>query len=340
MSVFARPVSVIIPAHNEEAVIGRCLRRLLVGAEDGELEVVVVCNGCSDSTAKVARAAAPQATIIGIPVASKVAALNAGDERANYFPRFYVDADVELPIASLRLTAQALSRPGVLCAAPSPFFALDARPWAVRAFYEVFQRTPYLVEGMVGTGVYALSDEGRRRFGSFPDLTADDQFVHQLFDRSQRSSVPGAHFVVHTPYKLGGLLRMRVRAYRGNHELARSGSARVAPPPTGLKRALALCLRPSFAPAAVVYLSVNLAARALARQAAPKRWERDESARSRADPGRHRERRAVPVARRRNGPCLLRDEPLPEAVAHLRHARSPGRAGGGAAGRDRFRAPG
>src|SRR5262245_50140774 len=37
----AMPVSVVIPAHDEEAVLGRCLDALLGGAAPGELDVVV-----------------------------------------------------------------------------------------------------------------------------------------------------------------------------------------------------------------------------------------------------------------------------------------------------------
>ena len=46
--------SVVIAAHNEEALLGRCLDALLSDAEPGEFEVVVVPNGCTDSTARVA----------------------------------------------------------------------------------------------------------------------------------------------------------------------------------------------------------------------------------------------------------------------------------------------
>ena len=49
------PPNIIIPAHNEEASIGRCLSALLSGSHPGEFEIIVVCNGCSDGTANVAR---------------------------------------------------------------------------------------------------------------------------------------------------------------------------------------------------------------------------------------------------------------------------------------------
>ena len=286
--------SVVIPAHNEEPVIGRCLSTLVAGAPPGELEVLVVCNGCHDRTAEVARRSAPGATVLEIPVASKVAALNAGDKYATHFPRFYLDADVELTYPALKSVAEALADEGIACAAPKPLFELQRRPWAVRAFYQVLQGVPYFSQDMVGTGVYALSKEGRRRFGEFPELIADDQFVQQLFDRRERRSVAGARFIVHPPANLRGVLAMRARAYRGNRELARSGLARSQPPPSGLRSVLRRAALPAQAPAAAVYAGVNLVAKGLAYGRPSSAWERDESARliaagetgGRAAPGR------------------------------------------------------
>ena len=112
--------SVVIPAHNEEAVIGRCLSSLMDGAPPEELEVLVVCNGCDDRTADVARRSAPNATVLEIPVASKVEALNVGDEHATHFPRFYVDADVELSYPALVSVARALTEEGCRVLRPGP----------------------------------------------------------------------------------------------------------------------------------------------------------------------------------------------------------------------------
>ena len=46
--------SVVIAAHNEEAVIGRTLDALLASAAGHSLEVVVSANGCTDQTVAVA----------------------------------------------------------------------------------------------------------------------------------------------------------------------------------------------------------------------------------------------------------------------------------------------
>ena len=76
-------------------MIGRLLGPLVSLGPDG-LDVIVVANGCTDDTAKVAASFGPAVRVLSIPVASKREALVAGDRAARSFPRVYVDADVEL----------------------------------------------------------------------------------------------------------------------------------------------------------------------------------------------------------------------------------------------------
>ena len=69
----ARPLgSVIVPAHDEAAVIARCLGALLEEVAPGTLDVVVACNGCTDATAAVAREWAPLVRVLELPVAENV----------------------------------------------------------------------------------------------------------------------------------------------------------------------------------------------------------------------------------------------------------------------------
>lgn len=51
-----KSISVIIPAHNEEKYVARCIRSVKAAAKQygGEVEIIVVCNRCTDRTAEIA----------------------------------------------------------------------------------------------------------------------------------------------------------------------------------------------------------------------------------------------------------------------------------------------
>ena len=97
-----RPLaSVVIPAHDEARSIQRCLMSLRVGIDTSALDVVVVCNGCTDDTARRARESWPGARVLELPVPSKAAAVRAGNAATDVFPRVHLDADVRLTGADL-----------------------------------------------------------------------------------------------------------------------------------------------------------------------------------------------------------------------------------------------
>lgn len=60
------PLTVLVPAHNEEALIGRCVRGLLASAEAG-VEVLVVAHNCTDATAEEAQAAGARVLMLNDP---------------------------------------------------------------------------------------------------------------------------------------------------------------------------------------------------------------------------------------------------------------------------------
>jgi len=163
-------ISVIIPAHNEGSVIARTLQAMTDGAEPGELDVIVVCNGCSDNTSAVARRFGAPVRVVETDVASKTHALNLGDETAKGFPRIYVDADVVISVATIRTLARGLETGNVLAVAPIPNFDLAECSWAVRACYEIRSLLPSAQEGVGGSGVYALSGLVGSAFGTFRRL--------------------------------------------------------------------------------------------------------------------------------------------------------------------------
>ena len=278
-------ISIVIPAHNEVSVIRRCLSALTGGAREGELEVIVACNGCTDGTADAARAFGPPVRVVETQRASKIAALNLGDEHAGGFPRFYLDADIDLTPTDVRAVAAALGEGGALAAAPKAVVDYSGSSWWVRAFYEIWLRLPYHREGMIGSGVYALSEAGRARFGAFPEIIADDGYVRSLFAPGERVTVESCTFTIRAPLTLGGLIKVKTRSRLGLMELRRRFPEQAG---TDRKRwgpSLARIARtPRLWPCAVAYAGVVLITRSRARKQLANlseyRWERDESSRS------------------------------------------------------------
>ncbi len=210
---------IIIPAHNEENVIGRCLNSLLNGAKSGTFEIIVVCNGCSDRTAEIVASFGELITLIETSVASKTNALNLGDHAAATFPRFYQDADVVITPDAVKDVADLLERGSFLAASPKMKMNYGRSSWAVRSYYDIWQKLPYVREGMIGTGVYGLSREGRARFDKFPDIIADDGYVRALFTSAERGCVTTAASVVRAPLNIKNLIKIKTRSRMGQYQL-------------------------------------------------------------------------------------------------------------------------
>ncbi|WP_267276975.1 WecB/TagA/CpsF family glycosyltransferase [Arthrobacter sp. CDRTa11] len=215
--------AVIIPAHNEAAVIGRTLECLapFLGLKD--LEVVVACNGCTDETAAVA-SSFPGVKVLSIPEASKVAALNAADNVATRWPRLYLDADIDIPESAISTLFECLDGDGLLAARPTSRYVTDGASFTVRCYYRARQRIPSTQEGLWGAGSYALTEEGHRRLGTFPEVTADDFYVDGLFKEGEKRVIPTEPVRVRTPQTGRSLLATLRRVYRGNTQLDRRGT--------------------------------------------------------------------------------------------------------------------
>lgn len=212
-------ISVVIAAHDEEQVLGRCLSTLLRGAEPGEIDVVVVCNGCSDATAEIAGSFGPPVTAVSTPIASKTKALNIGDGHVAGFPRFYLDADAELTIGAVRTIAAALDRGDTQAASPGLRVDVSGSSPLVRAYYRFWSALPSVRDDIVGRGAYALSEAGRSRFTTFPDVIADDHFVRTIIPITARRTLPDCQSIVKAPETMRALVRRSVRVQSGNRQV-------------------------------------------------------------------------------------------------------------------------
>jgi glycosyltransferase involved in cell wall biosynthesis len=86
-------ISFIVPAHNEEVWVGRCVSAIRNGAQSlGELhEIIVVDDASSDATASIARQQGAQ--VVRVEHRQIAATRNAGAQQAHGDILFFVDAD-------------------------------------------------------------------------------------------------------------------------------------------------------------------------------------------------------------------------------------------------------
>jgi len=255
-------ISIVVPAHNEGSVIARALGAWVSNPGSDGMDVVVVCNGCTDNTAEIARRFGPTARVIESEVASKTHALNLGDQISRAFPRIYADADIVITVDAIRALTRRLERGDVLAVAPTPDITLTGCSWLVRKYYDIRSRLPSSREGIGGSGVYALSEEGRKRFTRFPDLIADDMYVRLQFKPEERETLPSARSIVFAPRTISQLIAVRTRAHTGIFELAHYfPELRVNKAETNHRTLIALFKEPRLWSGLLIYCCVNILAR-------------------------------------------------------------------------------
>jgi glycosyltransferase involved in cell wall biosynthesis len=262
-------ISVVIPASNEAAWIGRCLAALLAqDAAAGRVQILVAANACTDRTEAIVQSLVPRAAERGwelscsaSPEPGKIAALNRAEALVRGGIRLYLDADVICEPALLGQIRQALDRPqptyatGRLAVAP-------ARSWVTRRYAEIWTRLPFVAGGTVGAGLFAVNAAGRARWDAFPPVISDDTFVRLNFAPQERIEVPARY---HWPMVEGwrNLVRVRRRQDAGVAEIRRLyphllGNEAKARPGTALLLRLAAAVPAGFAVYSAVALAVRL----------------------------------------------------------------------------------
>lgn len=280
-------LSVIIPAHDEERRIGRLLAALTAPATGAEsnspMDIIVVCNGCTDDTARVARAFGDGVRVAEIPEASKSLGMHRGDQLARFPARAYVDADVVIDGRSLRDLHSEARRKGWLACAPERELVTVSSSCLVRWYYDVWRSLPQVQEGLFGRGVVLVTSEGWKRLAALPDVVADDLVRSEAFQNQERGVSGAARVEIEASRTMRGLVRRRIRVVRGTIEADGLGLLS-AESQTSLGSLRGIVARdPRLALKLPVFISVAVwariaAARTLRRGGQPQ-WERDETTR-------------------------------------------------------------
>jgi glycosyltransferase involved in cell wall biosynthesis len=276
--------SVVIPAHDEAASIARTLRALRIGLDGHELDVVVVCNGCSDDTADIARRTDPRARVLEIAQPSKNEAVRVGNASSDVFPRVHLDADIELEGSAVLALVAPLADGEVLATAPRRRVPRAGCSRWVRWYYDVWEALPHVESGLFGRGVVVLSREGQARVVARAEIMNDDLGMSDAFGVAERLVVTAAVAVVRPPRTVQDLVRRRIRVATGNAQATRLG-VRHPSSRTRVRTLVTLAVtRPGLALRMPVFAGVfavaALGARRAVRAGDFHTWQRDESSRA------------------------------------------------------------
>ncbi len=192
--------TIIIPAHNEETLIGTCLDALVASDPiSGVVEVIVAANGCTDKTADVARGYADALRakgwglrVLDLPEGGKLAALNAADRSAQGTTRAYLDADVTVS-PSLMAGIERVLRSDDAAYASGQVNVVAGEGAASRAYARLWAQVPFMTTDVPGCGLFAVNASGRARWGDWPDIIGDDAFARLKFTPDERHLVPAPY---------------------------------------------------------------------------------------------------------------------------------------------------
>jgi glycosyltransferase involved in cell wall biosynthesis len=178
------PISVVIPAYNEDRVLGPTLgavfaacRRVVAAGHDAP-EILVVDNASTDATAEVAEAGG--ASVVYAPKPGIAAARNAGAKVAAAPRLFFLDADTWIPPGTLVAIISALDEGGCVGGAPATEYRYRKRvlrPYM--AMWAVVARRRSMAQG-VGQFVTAEAFHALRGYNEELHMAEDSDFYWRL----------------------------------------------------------------------------------------------------------------------------------------------------------------
>lgn len=273
-------ISLIIPAHNEETVIGRCLNTLNNLSCLNEVEIIVVCNGCTDNTAAVARTTVPWATVLDEKTPGKVNALNVGITHAVADVFAFLDSDLEIEGEQIvRLCHHLHQRADKLGACGRMHLETTHSNWLVSQYYRAWQLGPYFNNGKFG-GFFVLKREMMEKLFPLPTLTNDDEFIRRSIPVGGILYDPAVCFTAQAPRTVRALLSVNLRILRGNRQLASMGlPSGLATGSTILKKGLS---NPRLWVGVAIYVFISAWGRLrmiIQSEQSGDQWERDDTSR-------------------------------------------------------------
>jgi glycosyltransferase involved in cell wall biosynthesis len=255
--------TVIIPVHNGAAALRATLEAFLGQEIRSGVRIVVVCNGCADNSLAAALSCTERLTTAGyefavlkLEEASKIKALNAGETLA-CGNLIYLDHDALLSPGAMRALTEAFSS-GWDFVTLQPVLQ-SPTPLMAKLYFKAWRECEYVQNSPATIGMYAVSERGRMRWGTFPEIHSDDKFVRLHFLPEERVSLKPHTYAVLPWATFKDMVRARRRYNKGNKQLASSFPQLIKCDLPRYEGVRSLLLRPGLWPSLLALGAVYLA---------------------------------------------------------------------------------
>lgn len=232
---FCPPLTVIVPAHNEEKYIASTIRSIQSSEYKNKKEIIVVDDGSRDATAKIVRDIVKNnrnVRLFSIKHSGKSEAINYGIRKAKYDIIAYVDADSTLENKSLMRLVEPLAAGNIAISSG----VIRARPtnnplsWFQDLDYIVSSSWRYVCSKLnaiyIAPGFAAFKKKFILKVGGFSKDTLTEDLDTTLILRKAGYDAAMTSAVISTsvPSTLRGLIRQRIRWGRGSIQSAKKHS--------------------------------------------------------------------------------------------------------------------
>jgi cellulose synthase/poly-beta-1,6-N-acetylglucosamine synthase-like glycosyltransferase len=244
---FAQPVSIIVPAFNEQYIIGETIRHIdrAAGYYGHPVELIVLDNNSTDDTNELAQRCIDEAEyltgrVILVKQSGKAHALNRGIEEASNPITIRIDADTLVGEDNIALAVENLADPnvGVVGGVPMPPGGAmfdRARLVEVLVKHGYYSSCLAGIRGLVGVpGMFAVyRTEALKRIGSFAhgmngedtdmSLRIGELGLHSVVDRR-------VHYTSEVPATFVHMREQRLRWFRSVYHVSSRGRGVIMTP--------------------------------------------------------------------------------------------------------------
>ncbi|MEM5810369.1 MAG: glycosyltransferase [Candidatus Aenigmatarchaeota archaeon] len=228
---FFPKLSILIPAHNEEKMIEKCVKSISEANYLNEIEIIVLNNGSTDDTEKVVRKlmkTIPNLKLLNLNHIGKASALNKGIKVAKNDVIVTVDADSIIEKNALLELVQPLAQENVGGVTGVIRAIRNKNPltWFQDFEYVLSSGWRYVCTKMNGNiilpGFAAFKKQAILKAGGFSkDTLTEDYDIALSLKKAgyQTITILSALLYTEVPQNLGGIIKQRIRWTRGTFQV-------------------------------------------------------------------------------------------------------------------------